>query len=308
MSEEIEMSKEQKVAGEAANAPEVLRAQDRVEKPQSAEDIKKAFEGFFATGYTPVYVNSLKKEVGFKEITVQQQKTLSRVMIGNEQRKDIIYDAQCALINEACATEGFDIYKLLELDRLKLLIALYQANMFNNDVKFTCKECGSENQYKLDFNNVLVRLDAIDVEPKKFRYANNKFVFEFEIAYPSVKLVSNFHKQYCLKHRVTSKKDIQVNDTMSNMEYVNLFIKAVKISDLNGNELKSVDFTGFKAADIESILQMFPQDVLYTENGVLNFITKEFLQKLNDSFDKHQCARCGAIQEDERSSQAESFL
>ena len=46
-------------------------------------------------------------------------------MIGNEQRKDIVYDAQCAMINEACLNEGFDIYDLLELDRLKLLIALY---------------------------------------------------------------------------------------------------------------------------------------------------------------------------------------
>ena len=285
-----------------------IKDQSILEKPQSADEIKKDLDGLFASGYTPVYVNSLKKEVGFREITVQQQKSLSRVMIGNEQRKDIVYDAQCAMINEACLNEGFDIYDLLELDRLKLLIALYQANMFNNDVKFTCKECGTENQYKLDFNNVLAKLDDIDVEPKKFKYENHKFVFDFEVAYPSVKLVSSYHKQYCKAHKITSKKDIQVNDTMSNMEYVNLFIKSFRISDKDGKLLKEVDFSKFKADAIEDILQKFPQDVLYTENGVLNFITKEFLQKLNDSFDKHKCARCGAVQEDENTNQAESFL
>lgn len=198
-------------------------------------------------------------------------------MIGNENRKDIIYDAQCALINEACLTEGFDIYDLLELDRLKLLMALYQANMFNNDVKFTCKECGTENAYKLDFNNVLRKLDDISVEPRDFHYSNNRLDFDFKVAYPSVKLVSSFHKQYFAKHKSNSKKDVQINDTMSNMEYVDLFIKSFKISSKDGQLLKEVDFSKFKAGDIESILQILPQDVLYTEAGVLNFITVEFL-------------------------------
>lgn len=66
-------------------------------------------------------------------------------MVGNEQRKDIIYDAQCAIINSVALREGFDVYELTEFDRLKILIALYQANMFSNDVKFTCKNCGTEN-------------------------------------------------------------------------------------------------------------------------------------------------------------------
>ena len=95
---------------------------------------------------------------------------MSRTMIGNENRKDIIYDAQCAVINETCLQEGFDIYDFTELERLKLLIALYQANMFNNDVSFTCKECGAENKYKLSFDNVLRKLDEISVEPTTFHY------------------------------------------------------------------------------------------------------------------------------------------
>lgn len=67
-------------------------------------------KGDFASGVTKVYVNSLGKEVAFKEITVTQQKSLSRIMIGNEQRKDIIYDAQCATINSAALADGFDVY------------------------------------------------------------------------------------------------------------------------------------------------------------------------------------------------------
>ena len=275
---------------------------------QSAEEIKKLLKATVASGYTPVFINSLGKEVGFKEVTVEQQKVLSRTMIGNENRKDIIYDAQCAVINETCLQEGFDIYDFTELERLKLLIALYQANMFNNDVSFTCKECGAENKYKLSFDNVLRKLDEISVEPTTFHYDSRMLKYDFTCAYPSVRLVSKFHKQYFAKHIIRSKKDVQINDTMSNMEYINLFIQKIKISDTQGKVLQEIDFTGFKPADIESILQVLPQDVLYTDNGVLQYVTKEYLQKLNDSFDKHVCRQCGAVQEDERSNQAESFL
>lgn len=275
---------------------------------ETAKEIKKNFKELFATGYTPVYINSLEKEVGFKEITVQQQKTLSRTMIGNENRKDIIYDAQCALINEAALMDGFDIYKYTELERLKLLIALYQANMFNNDVQFTCKQCGKDNKYKLNFDNVLMKLDKLDIVPKTFHYEKPAMNFDFTVEYPNVKLVSSFHKQYFAKHKNMTKKDVEVNDTMSNMEYINLFISGLRVSDKNGNVLKEASFKGFKPEDIEEILQCLPQDVLYTENGVLQYVTIEFLQKLNESFDKHQCIYCETIQEDERSNQAESFL
>ena len=59
----------------------------------SKDELLKLIEGDFASGATYIYINSLGKEVPFKEVTVTQQKTLSRIMIGNEQRKDVIYDA-----------------------------------------------------------------------------------------------------------------------------------------------------------------------------------------------------------------------
>ena len=142
-----ETNKEENVL--SAASPQM---QDVADKVQTKDELLNILKSDFASGVTKVYVNSLGKEVAFKEITVTQQKSLSRIMVGNEQRKDIVYDAQCATINNAALAEGFDIYQLTEFDRLKILIALYQANMFSNDVKFTCKQCGAENQYKLDFN------------------------------------------------------------------------------------------------------------------------------------------------------------
>ena len=275
---------------------------------ETKDELVKLLEQDFASGVTKVYVNSLGKEVAFKEITVTQQKTLSRIMIGNEQRKDIIYDAQCAVINNASLTDGFDIYSLTEFDRLKILIALYQANMFSNDVKFTCKNCGAENAYKLDFNNVLAKLDEVGLAPREFVHDSKNFKYTFTVSYPNVRRISSFYKSYCAKHKASSKRDAKVNDNMSNMEYVNLFISKLKLEIKANGIVRDIDFTNYKPESVEEILSKFPQDALYTDDGVLNFIATEYLKKINDSFDKHVCFQCGTVQEDESTDQAEGFL
>ena len=298
-----ETNKEENVL--SAASPQM---QDVADKVQTKDELLNILKGDFASGVTKVYVNSLGKEVAFKEITVTQQKSLSRIMVGNEQRKDIVYDAQCATINNAALAEGFDIYQLTEFDRLKILIALYQANMFSNDVKFTCKQCGAENQYKLDFDNVLAKLDEIGLAPKEFVHENKNFKFKFTIAYPLVRRISSFYKAYYLKHKVQSKRDAQVNDNISNMEYVNLFISKIEMLVKSSGATRMIDMSNYKASDVEDILAQFPQDALYTDDGVLNFIATEYLKKINDSFDKHQCISCGTIQEEEGTNQAEGFF
>ena len=299
----METEKEENVL--SASTPAMQEVADKV---QTKDELLKVLQSDFASGATKVYVNSLGKEVAFKEITVTQQKSLSRIMIGNEQRKDIIYDAQCAVINSVACADGFDVYQLTEFDRLKILIALYQANMFSNDVKFTCKNCGAQNQYKLDFNMVLNKLDEIGLQPKEFSHENKNFVFKFTVAYPFVKKISSFYKSYYLKHKVGSKRDIKVNDNLSNMEYINLFISKVDIEIKATGVKRTIDMSKYKASDVEDILAQFPQDALYTEDGVLNFIANEYLKKINDSFDKHECYSCGTIQEEEGTDQAEGFL
>ena len=106
----------------AAPTEETAQAKHEV---MSKDDLLKALDSDFATNVSKIYVNSLKKEVSFREVNVQEQKNLSRILVANENRKDIVYDAQCAMINKTALDEGFDIYKLTEFDRIKLLMALY---------------------------------------------------------------------------------------------------------------------------------------------------------------------------------------
>ena len=276
---------------------------------QTKSELLTALQNDFATAVTKVYINSIGKEYAFREITVQEQKSLTRIMSANENRKDIIYDAQCAMINKAALDKSFDVYKLSEFDRLKLLISLYQENMFQNEVKFTCEECGAENQYKVDFSNTIYKMDQYKLEDKNFKYENKNFKYEFTLSYPSVKLVSKFHASYCQRHgNAATKKQRKANDVMTNLEYINLFISKVNILNKSTNSVRNIDFSQYKVSDIEDILEIFPQDVLYAENGVLKYIVNEYIKKVNDTFDKHECWKCHTIHEKEGANNSESFF
>lgn len=279
------------------------------EEKLSKSELLAALQSDFATGASKIFLNGAGREYAFREITVKEQKTLTRIITGNENRKDIVYDAQCALINQAALDEGFDIYGFSEFDRMKVLIALYQANMFQNEVKFTCEECGAENKYKVDFETTLAKLDAYRLEKKTHVYETKKFRYEFECEYPSVRLVSAFHKSYCAKVGANvPKRQVKGNNVVSNLEYVDLFIKSIRVRNVEAGTERFIALRNYTAADVEDILQAFPQDALYSDAGVLKFVVDEYLKPVNDSFDEHKCARCGAVHNKEGADNVESFF
>lgn len=262
----------------------------------------------FASTVKKIYINCLKREVGFREIKVSEQKSLSRIMIDNENRKDIIYDAQCALINQVCLDEDFDIYEMSEFDKLKLMIVLYQTNMFKNEIKFVCHECGTENKYKLNFQDTLDKLDAFELDDKIFDFENDNWKFKFTLNYPTVKNISNFYRSYAKKYRTTPKNQIESLNNTIDADYINMFVKNAVILNKNTNEEQVIDFSQFTPYEITEIFSVFPQEVVYVNDGVISFITKEFIGKLNDTFQKHTCGCCQAVCDDAIDQTTSNFL
>lgn len=257
----------------------------------SKSELVKALEQDFATTVNKAYINSLKKEVSLREVKVSEQKTLSRIMINNEMRKDIIYDAQCALINSVVLDEDFDIYNYSEFDKIKLLMVIYQSSMLKKEVNFTCKHCGTENSYEMDFQTAIDRLDAIDVSDKTFVFKDASREYTFTISYPSVKRVSDFYKKYILSHKI-NKENKDQQETNINFEYVNLYIKDVTVKNLKTGNTKVINFDDYGPLDVTDILSVFPYEVVYNDNGVLQFITKQVIGNINDQFEAHYCVQC----------------
>lgn len=54
------------------------------------------------------------------------------------------------------------------------------------------------------------------------------------------------------------------------MEYVNLFIDKVVWKNIETGKSTEIEFRKFPVRSIEKILEKFPQDVLYSEKGVMS--------------------------------------
>lgn len=268
-----------------------------------------AIKNKFISTVIKIYINSLGREVSFREITVAEQKKLSRIMIDNEDRKDIVYDAQCAILQNICLEDGLDIYNLTEFDKIKLLLLLYQRNMAKHDITFVCPECHSENKYQIDFTNVISKLDHFDMSDKPYEYENQNWKFKFTISYPKVSCVSKFYQsRYASMRKTNDRKAIEALNTSMNMDYVSLFIKNASFIDKTTGDESTIDVSEYSVDEMLDVISVFPQDVMYSETGVIQYITQEFIAKINEAFEKHECLTCGKIYDTTSDSSAEGFL
>lgn len=314
---------------------------------QNNNAIINIFKNKFASKVNLIYVNSLKKEVAFREVSVTEQKSLSKTSIDNQNRKDIIYDAQCALINNLCldndfaklkseakdliqanlpeelsknnidpaspqalnfiskytndftqkyiADHTFDVYRLTEFDRIRLLMEIYQNNYFHQEIKYKCKECGKENKYELDFSKIIERFNEFDLTDKTYTVEDNKYFYNFILNYPTVRNVSLFYKSYAKNYKNAGPKERDGVDSIANVDYINLYIKQVELIDKISGEKNVADLTLMSYSETENFLALFPQNVIFSEEkGVLQYIVKNIMNKLNDVFQYEKCQFCGA--------------
>ena len=272
------------------------KVQETINPIQDPNAIMNAFKKKFSTSVHYIRVNSLGREVQFRDVTTNEQKTLSKVSIENETRRDIIYDTQCQLINTLCLEDGFSVYKLTEFDRIRILMEIYQTNYFRNDITYKCKECGKENVYRLDFQKILDKFDKFDLSDMVFTTEDMNYTYKFTLNFPLVRTVSNFYKDYMKKYRGTDTLQRQVLDNLGNIDYINLFIKQVELIDKSDtNDRIVADLTLMTYTEVEKFIDQFPQNIIFSENGgVMNFITHNFIERLNQVFQYEKCEYCGA--------------
>ena len=256
--------------------------------------LMNSFKQEFATSVIPIYINSLKRTVNFREVSVKEQKSLSKTMIQNESRKDIVYDTQCALINKLCLEDGFDVYKLTEFDRIRILMEIYSSNYIQNDIKFKCPDCGCENVYRIDFEKIIAKMNDFDLTQKTYSMEDKVRVYNFKLNYPMVYNVSEFYKDYLKQYKSATQKEREMLDNMGNIEYINLFISEIEIINKQTQTRNKADLTLMSLAEIEQLFSLFPQNIMFDEKtGVIQHITVDFIDKINKVFQYEKCAQCG---------------
>lgn len=108
--------------------------------------------------------------------------------------------------------------------------------------------------------------------------------------------------------KTNDKKALEALNTSLNVDYTNLFIKRVEFTDKTNGESNVIDASEYTVNELLEVISVFPQDVLYADSGIIQYITREFITKINDTFDKHKCALCGAVVDATADSSADGFF
>ena len=198
-------------------------------------------------------------------------------------------------IQKYVSEHGFDVYTLTEFDRIRILMEIYQNNYFKDEITYKCKECGAENKYTLDFSKIIDRFNEFDLTDQTYTLEDKQYVYNFVLNYPSVKNVSQFYKMYVKKYKGVSAKEKDVLDNLENVDYINLYIKQIELIDKEKGTKDIADLSLMSYSDIESLIEVFPQNIIFSEDtGVLRYIAKNFIEKINSVFQYEKCAQCGA--------------
>ena len=58
---------------------------------------------------------------------------------------------------------------------------------------------------------------------------------------------------------------------------MNLFVRKLKMTNKDTGIVREIDFSKYNVTDISDIFAMFPQDVVYSDTGIINIITTKFI-------------------------------
>lgn len=254
-------------------------------------DVLAALKEEFATSVNNVYINSLNATYGFRDITVLEQKTFSKLLIDHENEPDFIYDAQCALIQKLALDETFDIYKLTEFDRLKIFFLIYQANFFAHTFETECPYCNSKFSYSIDFETLIKTIDDFDISDIEVSHIIKNRKYDFVINFPTVKRMQDYKKYQTFQLR--KNKNVQQPSAVTMLDMIDLLIKRFTITNLDTNKEIVVDTDGVKYTDYIKYLETLPQNVLYSENSPIISAAKDKFAQIKAALPKIKCNECG---------------
>ena len=253
-----------------------------------------------------IYIPSLKREVAFKPITVDQQKTVSKALLDSNQDQYNSLRIYCALIQSACVDDKVEISSLTDIDRIKIMFDLYRLNSYEEKMDFKCNACNANFDFKID----LKRFSEEIQNNKFFENSTDTYVisdevnglrYVFELSYPTVVRVLELYKDLSkdnisIKNNISDKINIDVM-LYKQTEYAKLCIKGLLLETIAPTESSSapivVDFEKYDVAGLQKIIGELPRNIFYNEEyGLLKKIIDDYINPLTRISQDVTCPSC----------------
>lgn len=260
-------------------------------KTNSTQTIKNslltALSEQFSTSINYVYINSLKREIPFREVTVLEQKTIAKLMIANEDKQNIVYSAQTALLQKICTDPTVNIEDLTEFDRIKLMLELYQSNFFKDNYNIECAVCGKNNEIVADFAEVINNFNKISLDDIVVNSDIPTHYIEYTLNFPTIKRITEY-RNYQEKNKTAN--------TNSELDYsvdmVDLFIKKLVLTNKSTNEIIELIPNDYSYEEYTSYLNVLPQSIVFNSSKLNDAIQNNIMNVFQDVLPKTKCAYC----------------
>ena len=69
--------------------------------------------------------------------------------------------------------------------------------------------------------------------------------------------------------KTNDKKVLEAVNTSLNVDYTNLFIKKIELTDKWTGDTSIIDASDYTIDELFEVISVFPQDVLYADNGII---------------------------------------
>lgn len=205
---------------------------------------------------------------------------------------DVIYDAVSEYLQAMTLTEGVDVYKLTEFDRLYCLMVFFQVSFFRDPSTYKCPHCGVEFVYRFDMVKYIVKIINAWVDDQMVDIPHKGKTYRFKLGWPKVKTVSILNKYF---YNDLGNVTEEMEQTQYGINFILSFVKHVSvINNISGEMEAEIDLEQLEQfGDILDCLNALPSRVMFDEKeGVFAKVTGYFVNRLENCFSTEPCPQC----------------
>jgi hypothetical protein len=258
-----------------------------------------------------VFLPGSKETLAFRPITVGEQKTFSKIMIGNQKSSSVFKEMTLGLIKQLCLTpEKIDFKKMTDVDRMKIMVEFCAKNYFFPDTKLPCPKCKVDLPIHIDFKELSKIIDEFPNHADKVvNQETSTAKWEFTIGLPSAQTMCSVEKIVETEEDILQSEDnpkskpsdvstskLDRLDKLYNSDTtLKAFIKKMKVftSQIPGAAPLDVDFSTMTFEEQIQILNTVPLSIFNLENGLKSFIAENFIGPLMSIGLDVKCKKCG---------------
>lgn len=252
------------------------------------------FNKGFPTNRIPITLPSTGQSIVIRETTITELKSICKTIIDNLDRKQmhVIYDAMTDYLQAMILTDGVDVNKFTEFDRLFCLMVFFQMSFFKDPITHKCPHCGVDIVYRYDMSKYLDKLEEayVDEQTVDITYKTRKY--SFTIGWPTVSEMSNLMRYF---YNELGEVTDEMEQTQYGINFVLSFIKSVTVYNIITETVEaSINISDVQdcGEKLEAINVMPSMVIFDNDTGIFSSITGYFINRMENCFSSEICPQC----------------